>query len=346
MGEQGYDVFLVYKITSVCYFSGFLDNRDSVLALIVPADGEPVLMAYPISYDAASDESKACSLEKIAAGETLLGKIVDRLSALKAKRVGFDEMPAAFYLALTKKLGGIKLEEAPKLVWDLRRVKDLEEIACIRRSAKMSDAGISAAVDTVKVGMREYELAGEIEYAMRKAGSERPSFDIIVSSGPRTAYPHSFVSNRVIGKGDFVMLDIGAVYRGYFSDITRTLVMGRPNSKQAEIYRTVLSAHNAALEEVREGVQAKQVAEVARNIIAQKGYGDRFVHGLGHGVGLDIHEPPSLSLMSNETLKEGDIVTDEPAIYLHGMGGVRIENLLLVKKEGCERLTLSPIEEL
>jgi Xaa-Pro dipeptidase len=191
----------------------------------------------------------------------------------------------------------------------------------------------------LKDDLREYEVAAEAAYAMRKEGAEDCAFPFIVASGPRSAYPHAGVSDRKIRRGDLVKIDMGAAYHEYRSDNTRTFIIGSPTKKQRTIYETVLEANEAALPEIKEGAAGIEVDKIAREIIEKAGFGEAFIHGLGHGVGLEVHEPPSLSKRSEDILQVGNVVSNEPGIYLKGFGGVRIEDTVLVTPLGPERLT-------
>jgi Xaa-Pro aminopeptidase len=201
---------------------------------------------------------------------------------------------------------------------------------------------MKAAYEILKPGMKEYEVAAEIEYAMRKRGSYGTAFETAVSSGPRSAFPHGGCSDRELREGDLVVVDFGATYKFYRSDMTRTLMAGQPLEKQKKLYEIVKAAQEKAFEAIKPNVKAKDVDAVARKIIEDAGYGEYFVHGLGHGVGLEVHEPPTLSSSSKEALTVGNVVTDEPGIYLVGYGGVRVEDTVLVQKNGAEKLTNGP----
>ena len=181
-------------------------------------------------------------------------------------------------------------------------------------------------------------MAAEIEYAMRSRGSEGTAFETVVASGPRSAYPHGCSTDRVIKSGDSVVLDLGAVYSGYRCDITRTLIVGEPSSRQAAVLKLLMEAEEEAFRAIREGVRARDVDMSARRIIEDGGFGEYFIHGLGHGVGLDIHEPPRLSSESEDVLEGGNVITDEPGVYMQGFGA-RIEDTVLVHEKTGERLT-------
>ncbi len=191
-------------------------------------------------------------------------------------------------------------------------------------------------------GVTEREVALEIDHFMRKKGADGPSFDPIVASGARSAVPHATVSDKPISSGDFVVLDIGARYAGYCSDMTRTVVVGKPSDEQKEIYRTVREAQAMALERVRAGASCRELDGLARGRIERAGFEGKFLHGLGHGVGIEVHEAPTISQESADSLEAGEVITVEPGIYVSGFGGVRIEDLVLVSGAGAENLSRSP----
>ena len=343
LDETGFDAYLITNVSSVYYFTDFL-GLEGPTTLIVPADGTPTLYISELSSLAARMEARGCIVRSVKIREHFTDEIHKALSTLKAKKIGFEALPAHIFLRLEKKLRNVKLQPNSDLVWKLRMVKDATEIAYMRKAAEMADAGVEAAVEALKPGIRECEVAAKAEYEMRSLGSEAFAFNTIVLSGSRTALPHGFCSTRKICSGDLVMIDVGAVYKGYRSDLTRTVVVGGHTRKQSELHHLVLTAQEAAFKAIRAGVKAKRVDSVARNIIRRGGYGRYFVHGLGHGVGLDIHEPPKIDPNNNDVLSENNVITDEPAVYLPKFGGVRIEDTVLVFRDGAERLTKSPRE--
>ncbi len=223
-------------------------------------------------------------------------------------------------------------------------VKDTEEIALMRKAAELTSVGMKTAHETLKAGMTEIEVAAEIEYTMRKHGSYGTAFETILSSGPASAFPHGGCTERKIRKGDLTVVDIGAVYKNYRSDMTRTFVAGEPSEKQKKIHAIVKEAQDKAFAAIKPGAKTHTVDAAGRHAIEKAGYGEFFVHGLGHGVGLDVHEAPTLNSISKEKLQAGNVVTDEPGIYLVGYGGVRIEDTVLVTNEGAEKLTIGPYE--
>ena len=344
LADAGFDAYLVTSVTSVYYFTGFLDVGYAPLTLIVPVDQEPILYVSELSSVTAKDEAKNCTVKPVRLGEQFPNKILKELSMLRVRRVGFEALPTHSFLKLSKALKDVRFDPNADLVWKFRRIKSDTEIAHIRRAAAMADIGIRTARKVLNSGIRECEVAAEAEYAMRSLGSEAFAFDTIVVSGSRSAMPHGSCSTKKIQLGDLVIVDLGAVYHGYRSDITRTMVVGKPSPRQSRIFNLVLNAQERAFKAIKADAKAWQVDAIARRIIKRGGYGKYFIHGLGHGVGLDIHEPPKLGPKSMDLLSKGNVVTNEPGVYVPGFGGVRIEDTVLVHKNGAERLTRSPRE--
>jgi Xaa-Pro aminopeptidase len=220
----------------------------------------------------------------------------------------------------------------------IRAVKDAEEIRRIRTAAQLADAAFERIIRDGLIGRTEREVAVALEHDMRERGARRPSFDSIIAAGPHGALPHAQPRDMPIRSGELVVIDWGAELDGYCSDCTRTVAAGEPSDEAREIYELVLSAQLAGLKDVRAGRPGREVDAVARRVIEAAGHGDEFGHGLGHGVGLEVHEAPRLSQRSDDTLVPGNIVTVEPGVYVPGRFGVRIEDLVHVTEEGCEVL--------
>lgn len=226
----------------------------------------------------------------------------------------------------------------------LRRIKTEEELNDIAKAEAIGDQAFAAVLKILKPGMTELQVAAELEYEMKKAGAEGTSFSTIVASGLNSSMPHAIPGTKKLEAGDFITMDFGCMVNGYCSDMTRTVVLGKASEKQKEIYGIVLKAQLAALDAIREGVTGSSVDKVARDIIAEAGYGDCFGHGLGHSVGLFIHESPRLSPADDTVLRAGMTETVEPGIYVPGFGGVRIEDTVVVTKDGHRNLAASPKE--
>ena len=334
------DGYLVANEITILYFTGFLGGA----RLLTPKEGENVLYVYGVNYEEANETAKDCRVELVKRGEDADLKLADEIKSLKLRRVGFDGVEASTYLKLRKALKGVRLKAQGKLVWELRKVKDEIELRCMRKAAELTDEGMRVAFETIRAGLREYELAAEMEYAMRRLGSGGVAFDTIVASGVRSAFPHGGCTDRKIRKGDLVVIDVGATCQHYRADLTRTVAIGKPSPKQAKIYEVVREAQERAFQSVRAGVRARDADAAARSLIEEGGYGEYFVHGLGHGVGLEIHEPPTLGPESKEILKAGNVITLEPGIYIINFGGVRIEDTVLVHKDKAEKLTKAAYE--
>jgi Xaa-Pro aminopeptidase len=261
---------------------------------------------------------------------------------MNVTRLGFETDYVSFetYGLLSKALAGPEL--CPVKLDFLRAQKSQAEIALIQEAVAIADTAFTQILDIVHIGMSERELSFELETRMRKLGSEKPAFDTIVASGKRSALPHGLASDKLLESGDFVTLDFGAVYQGYHSDMTRTLVMGSATEKQRQVYQTVLAAQLEGVQAVKAGRLCRDVDAAARDVIAAAGYNEFFGHGLGHCVGLMIHEEPRLS-PANEAgrLAENMVVTVEPGIYIPEWGGVRIEDIVVVTAGGCDILTTS-----
>lgn len=259
--------------------------------------------------------------------------------AKEANVVGFDGICYTYkdYVDLKELLG----EEACMQSLDfsgIRMIKDKKELDLLLTAARIADEAFFKLLDDIKPGRTERSLAGRLEYYMRALGSEKTSFDTIVASGVRSALPHGMASDKVVEVGDFITFDFGAVYHGYHSDMTRTVVLGMANSWQKEIYTVVQEAQYKGLKAARTGMTGRELDAIVRDVIASRGYGDYFVHGLGHGVGLEIHELPNINKRGNIKLETGMIFTIEPGIYIPGKGGVRIEDTVVLTEDGAKAL--------
>lgn len=221
----------------------------------------------------------------------------------------------------------------------MRMIKSDKEIDLIAKAEQIGVDAFKHILSYIKPGVSEKDIASELEFFMKKNGAEKTSFDTIVLSGERTALPHGMPNDKVIKNGDFLLMDYGCVYNGYCSDMTRTIMIGKADKKQKEIYNTVLNAQMAGLNVIKAGIIGAAADKIARDVIAESGYGEYFGHSLGHGVGLQIHELPNLSPKSDIILEENMIVSCEPGIYIYGYGGVRIEDLVCVKNDGIRNLT-------
>ncbi|MCK9216720.1 MAG: Xaa-Pro peptidase family protein [Firmicutes bacterium] len=251
------------------------------------------------------------------------------------KKLAYEDsfMTVSFYNKLKSKLKEIDFIPLKEAAGVIRIIKDKDELKLIGEAAKIADNAFTHILKLIKPGVPEKDIALELEYFMKKNGASKLSFDSIVASGKRSSLPHGIATDKVIENGDLVTLDFGCVYNGYCSDMTRTIVVGKADNRQKEIYNTVLKAQVEALSYIKAGVLGKDVDKAARDIISDAGYGDYFGHGLGHGVGLAVHEEPRLSINGEMVLEENMVVTDEPGIYIPDYGGVRIEDLIIVGED-------------
>jgi Xaa-Pro aminopeptidase len=276
-----------------------------------------------------------------------LDGIASLLLDLKLKRVGFESTSLTFssHRSLLEKLANavelIPLEDEIK---SLRVVKDAQELASIRAAIDISSNAFLHINEILKEGATEREIALEMEFFMKRNGAEAISFDIIVASGKRSALPHGKATDKKIERGDLILIDFGSKYRGYHSDQTRTVVCGKPSSEQKRIYQVVREAHDKAIEVIRPAIPFHEVDAAARNHIREKGYGEYFGHGTGHGIGFAVHEEPVINMENKGLVQDGMVFTIEPGIYIPDWGGIRIEDMIRVTPQGAEVLTSLPEE--
>ncbi len=338
LSKEGADSVLISKEVNLHYFSGF--TGDETYLLITPND------TYLITDARYTEQAEQETDFTIIEHET--GLVEKAISAIKdfhlqhvafeGKALSYDEF-AKFQEALGKDAFSISLD------LDVLRVqKDAHEIELIKKAIAISDAGFKHVLKYIKPGVSEIEVAAELEDCMRRLGSERPAFPTIIASGERGSLPHGMASDKLIREGEFVTMDFGAVYKGYHSDITRTVCVGKATEEQKKIYNIVLKAQLMGVESIECGKTGKEIDAISRRYIAEQGYGANYGHGLGHGVGLEIHELPRLSPRATFVVDENMIVTSEPGIYIKGFGGVRIEDTVLVTKKGGVPLTQSTKE--
>lgn len=277
--------------------------------------------------------------------KTIIEEVAEQAKKMNVKTLGFEKEDVSFGLyELYEKEISATLKATSGLIEKLRMVKTADEIAVLKEAAKIADAAFEHILTFIRPGVTELDVSNELEFIMRKRGATSSSFSIIVASGLRSALPHGVATDKVIASGDFVTLDFGALYNGYISDITRTIAVGEPSDELKEIYNVVLEAQELALKEIKPGMTGIEADKIARDYIASKGYGAAFGHSTGHGIGLEVHEGPGLSSKSTTVLEPNMVVTVEPGIYLPEIGGVRIEDDILITEEGNERLTFSTKE--
>lgn len=336
--ENGADAVLINKEVNLHYFSGF---RGDDTLLLVSADKAFLLTDFRYTEQAAE---QAAEFEIVEQKHGLWKEAAAVIKKEGWKQIAFEGNAILFnnYSQMEKELRGEAYFATPVSLDSLRVIKDENEIECIRKAVSISDAAFEDIISYIKPGMSEIEVAARMEQKMRELGSERPAFTTIVASGARGSLPHGVATEKLIVSGEFVTMDFGAVYKGYHSDITRTVCVGKADEKQKEIYSLVLNGQLLGESLVKPGASGKQIDAAVRGLFAEKGYEKYFGHGLGHSLGLEIHEEPRLSPSSLcEHLEPNTLVTVEPGIYIPGWGGIRIEDTVLVTAEGSEPLTRS-----
>lgn len=324
---------IVTSRPNIYYLSGFTGSN----ATLFITEKENFLLTDFRYLEQAEKEAPAFKILK--ADREVEKKISELSSSLTRIGIEEEEVSWAQYKKWEKEFAGVRLVEASKLLGQLREIKDREEIEIIRQAVEITDRAFKQILNRIKLGVEEREISLELEFFLRREGASAASFEYIVASGFRGALPHGVASEKKIKNGELLTMDFGAKYQGYCSDLTRTVSIGKPTLKQKEVYNLVLEAQLAALEAIKPGLKGKEVDRVARDIISKAGYGEYFGHGLGHSVGLEIHESPFLNTREEKVLEPGMIVTVEPGIYIPGWGGVRIEDMVLVTNSGAEVLT-------
>ncbi len=344
LARRGLDLFLVGQPENRRYLSGFtaLDHgiSESSGALLIPRQGRPLLLTDFRYQLQAEREAAGCDLLLYRRGLPALLKTL--LPKFSARSLAFEPRYCLYsqHLALQRLCQslGVRLVALDGEIERRRQVKQAQELAAIRRSVALNEAVFQAVYPSLRPGQSEIEIALALENAMRIKGAERPSFDTIVAGGPNAALPHAIPSHRPLATGEPVIIDMGLVLDGYCSDMTRTIVLGTPDERTVSLFRLVRRAQLAGLAALRAGVSGREVDLAARRVINEAGHGPDFGHGLGHGVGLAVHEAPSLSPRNRKLLKAGMVVTVEPGVYLKGWGGIRLENMAVVTETGHEPL--------
>lgn len=336
LGERELDRTLVTDLTNVRYLTGFTGTNGACVC------GPGVRLFFTDFRYTERAEAEVEGWEILTLANDWLGGIAEHLHG----RVGFedDQMSVRLLEKLKEKLSsGVEMVAAGGQVEELRRVKDAGELELIEEAAKLADEALRWSAEQGLTGKTEREVARAFEARIRELGGD-PSFPAIVAAGPNGALPHAEPGEREISKGELVVFDMGAAIDGYCSDGTRTFATGDPGEVAIAVYEVVREAQQASLNAVRAGVKGEDVDKVAREVIEAAGHGDRFGHGLGHGVGLELHEAPRLSPRSDDVLAPGEVVTVEPGIYLPGKLGVRIEDLVVVTEDGLHNLSSLPKE--
>lgn len=352
--EKGVDAVLVVDKANIYYFTSF-KALEGVAALLF-RESSSQLYVPPLEYDRAVEEVKGdievvpyykfsypWSIPRQPIVKSLEEIVAEQLASEKVRKVGLEYHSISYSTVdkLKSKIGDVELVDVTEDIQSLRAVKDREEIELIKKSARITDLALREAIKELKPGISELEVAGKIEYAMKSLEAEGVAFPTIVAFGENAALPHaSSTPHRKLKSGDLVLIDLGARYRGYCSDSTRTLNVGRVGGKEKDMFYAVLEAQKSALKKLGPKVKCEEVDSTARKVLEEYGYAKFFIHSTGHGVGLEVHEPPRLAKDSKQELEPGMIVTVEPGVYVRGFGGVRVEDTVLITNSGVEVLTL------
>lgn len=338
--ELRLDALLITHLPNVRYLTGF--SGTSGLCIIGKRE------AYFVTDFRYQEQSRhEVEAYKIFIAKTTLFDAIKEQKLLRRwNRVGIEGnyLPYAEYQKLRKLFPSVRFFPHADVVENFAMVKEKEEIKFIQKAASISDRVFKTILDLIRPGVRELEISAEISYLHKKYGADGDAFETIVASGPRSALPHGVASEKKIRAGELLTLDFGCVYHGYACDMTRTVAVGKPREKAKEIYQIVFDAQQKAIEAAKGGILAKELDAIARGYIESKGYGKYFGHSLGHGLGLQVHEPPRISSQSSYRLQEGNVITIEPGIYLPGFGGVRIEDDVVLLNGSCRVLNTSPKE--
>lgn len=338
--EHDFDGIIITHLTHVRYLSGFTGSN---AALWIPAHGDP-----RVSTDGRYTTRIAREVPDIACllGRDCAKTLLEPVDADSRIAVEGGYLTIAAYERLQEQFPKLQFTAITGVIEDLRIHKSEAEFNALREVAEIAHTAFSdmCAAGVIRAGVSERDIAADLEYRMRLAGSLKPSFDTIVASGPNSALPHYDAGDRIIKPGDLITIDFGASANGYNSDTTRTVAVGEPSAQLREIYEVVLRAQRAGCEAAVAGTALRDVDKVCRDIITEAGYGEFFVHSTGHGVGLDVHEAPAAATTGQGILEPGHTLTIEPGIYIPEVGGVRIEDTLLITADGPENLCPLPKE--
>jgi Xaa-Pro aminopeptidase len=330
------DAFLVTHLPNIAYLCGFNGSNG---ILLVETSGAVLFTDSRYTLQAAEQVHDA--QVSIVPGN-LLQAVAESLKRRRSIRLAYSpsQLTVAQKQTLDAKLGKrCRWIDGGNVIERLRAIKDPSEIAAMRDAAKIIDSAWKAGVRQIKPGVSELAVVAEMEYAIKMAGASGPSFETIVASGPRSAWAHARPTSKLLRKNELVVMDQGAILRGYCSDMTRTVFLGRASSRIRRMYHAVLQSQEAAKAAIRPGVKAGDVDAAARNILKKHGFAQYFTHSTGHGLGTEVHELPRLGRGEETLLEQGMVVTVEPGAYIEGLGGIRIEDDMVVTSNGSESLT-------
>jgi len=338
--KMNVDSILISKRENYIYLSGF---TGSSAYLLITSSQAFLITDFRYTEQASK---QALEYEVIEYSGNIKKTIAEKARKLGIKKLGFEDdyTTVSSYNEFREVLQEIELMPSGSFVDRLRLVKDKNELEVIGKAVEIADAAFNNVLKYIRPGVSEIELASEIEYYMKKCGATGPSFETIVASGKRSALPHGVASEKLVQNGDSITFDFGCIYKNYCSDMTRTVFLGKPDAELIKIYEIVLKAQLEASNSARAGLLGKEIDKVARDIIVEAGFESNFGHGLGHGVGLEVHEEPRLSIRGDIVMENGMVVTVEPGIYVNELGGVRIEDIIVINGNHPQVLTSSTKE--
>jgi Xaa-Pro aminopeptidase len=328
---------LFFDMANIRYLTGFTGSEGALFV----GEREAVLLVDGRYVTQAGRETKACEILHVTDKTEGIARF---LASSNVRVAGFESRALTYdaYEKIQREIEGISLKPLSDEIGPIRARKDPDEIRHLKEAAEIAARALRATLELVTPGVSERNVASLLEATMAEAGSEKPSFETIVAAGDNSSMPHAKPGGRELQNGDIVVIDYGAVYGGYHSDETCTVAVGTISREQERVYDIVKNAHDRAIDAVKAGASCKEIDRSARSYIDGKGFGSHFSHGTGHGVGLEVHEAPTVSQRSTDCLEEGMIITVEPGIYIPGKWGVRIEDTVLVERDGCEIITRMP----
>jgi len=342
LNEHNLDGIYVTNLTNVRYLTGFTGSAGSLLII----NDKKHFFTDGRYIEQSKEQVKNCQIHIV--GGVHFKAIVDKNLIANNIKIGFESehMSVAFYNNLSNTINNVQWIECTGIIEKIAAVKDKLEIESLQTAIDITDEVFKQIIPDLKIGAKEKDIAAKISYLFKMNGAEGDSYDSIIGSGWLGALPHARPTDKEFEKGDFVVMDFGALYNGYHADMTRTIVISKGSDRHKEIYNIVLESQLAGIKIAEAGVTGAAVDNACRSIISKAGYGDKFIHSTGHGIGLEVHTYPRISSVNKEPLLENYVITIEPGIYLEGWGGVRIEDDCLIEKNQCVPLNKSTKEML
>ena len=335
ISKAGYDGFYITNLTNIRYLTGFTGSA----GLLILYNHESFFFTDGRYIQQSQEQIHDSKITIISSGyfDSIKEQKIFNEDNLN---IGFESqhMSFSYYEALSKSLPNISLIPTESIVENIAAVKDSTEIDSLKTAIEITDEVFTKILPEIKEGVTEKYIATRISYLFKMNGAEGDSYESIIAGGPRSALPHARPTDREFIKGDFIVMDFGALYNGYHADMTRTVVIGKASDKHKEIYNIVLESQLAGIKKAKAGITGAEVDNACRTVINQAGYGDKFIHSTGHGIGLEVHTYPRVSSINKKALLENYVITIEPGIYLEGWGGVRIEDDIVIKRDGCDIL--------